>query len=261
MGREYAASGDMSESDAVWADWKNDHNSWDDLAYNAIPGYGMYRAFGGRKAWKKKRGALEAQQDAADSAARWQSMRGYAGRLDAMTATADANRAKALAALGLAYGDGTREAARESTYRTELADALAQLEQQHRTGLRSNGIALARRGLRGGSVDAERQGALALGYETGAQSAVEQGADRLRAGRRADASQLSTLRRAYLVDDPQKAAEMAALAASNAAGAERAGMGVRFGDARTGIRTQLADNLSRAYGGAARTAAASYSFY
>jgi len=253
----YVYTDGMSESDHIRENAFGSDTGYGFMNF-ADPIGGIIRAFNAKKSYKKARQAFEARQDWEDENARDARDRVYAGRLTRMQGEEDTNRGRALSALGLAFGDGQREVARERDYGAELADALATLDHQYTTGQRDLGIALARKGLKGGSVDAEKQTGLGLAYETGAASAADQAAQRLEAGRRADANQLSTLRRAYLVGDPQQAAQYAALASSNAAGARRADTAVGFTDAYAGIRGQRADNWSRAYGGALRSGARSF---
>jgi hypothetical protein len=256
---ETASNGDQSESSAIFADWKKDHGDWKYWANSAlVPGYGNFRALTGRKEWKKKRAALEKWRL---EQAKRQRARDYSAKLDQLSGEQlieDNARNDALAAVDDPLSLANDEAEIEGAYEADIGNRYAGLAEDFGRSSQNQGLAAARRGVLGGSNDAEQGADLAAGFQSRLIDADQAALGRSSNDRRAREDSRSSLRRSILTGDAAQSAAWTERARGEGAQSERESRMMDYMNAFQGLKQQQAEDNSRLMGGAASAFGDSY---
>lgn len=222
--------------------------------------YGAYGAYA-REMLRDKRGQTHAHENSQDRADRARRALGYQDeidKLDTLQSGQDADRTKALAAFDGSLSDPGFQQELDQGYYADMNNAMAGLDEQYRGASQQQGLRAAKRGVMGGSTDAEQQADLGSQFQLNAMGATNAALGRRSALANSRKRSQSSFRRSILTGDPAQAAQYQSMAANENQMAQRQADTQDFMQAFGRLRSNGNDDLSQLYGGLLGTGAKSY---
>jgi hypothetical protein len=256
-GLDYKYSNGDSENDFIKKNAFSKESGYG-ITNFANPVLGLVSAFRGKAAYKKARALYEAQMAEQAKQQRAQDYYGKMATLDQSQREVDQVRQGALNAVDDPAMIANDNAEVEAGYQGDIGNRYAGLAEDFGRSSQKQGLAAARRGIMGGSNDAEQQADLSAGFQSNLMDASQAALGRSANDYRARADSRSNLRKSILTGDQAQAAGFTAQSRGEEAQNERESRMMDYMNAFTGLRNEQAANNSRLIGGAASAIGDSY---
>jgi hypothetical protein len=254
--------------DFVYHDGDSENDFIERNAYGKESGYGftnflnpvggIINAFKGKSAYKKARRAYEKRMAEYAKRRRAADYYGQMRKIDSDQDQEDQIRQDALDAVDDPAMLANDNAEIEAGYQGDIGNRYAGLAEDFGRSSQGQGLAAARRGIMGGSNDAEQLADLSAGFQSRLTDASQAALGRSANDYRARADSRSSLRRSILTGDAAQAASWTERARGEASQNERESRMMDYMNAFQGLKQQAAEDNSRLIGGAASAIGDSY---
>lgn len=222
------------------------------------PTVALTNAFKGRHYFKKQQRQYEARKDAAAKSERETEYYNTMAGIDKQQGETDALRQEQLNKIDTSFANDADLAEVENAYQGDIGNASAGLGEKFSRQAQKQGFSAVRRGVQGGSNDAEQQADLSSDYQSALIDANQSALGRRSSAMTSRLGMRSNLRRSVLTDDPNASAAFQTAVGTEDLRSERANRMQDYYNAFADLRQQSARDLSRNIGGMGSNLADSY---